>query len=113
MGLCRALVYVGAAAAVVGDVSGRHRCSPRWRCSHSSPASTYAAWQERLDRAAQPLAARVAARRRCCWRWPALASGRIAAIGHLPRARRRHRLCALPAGEAPDGGRGAARGRRC
>jgi 4-hydroxybenzoate polyprenyltransferase len=49
MGLCRALVYVGAGAAAVGDISRTSLLSALALLAFVAGV-TYAAWQERLDR---------------------------------------------------------------
>ena len=109
MGLCRAFVYFGAAAAVAGGVHGRS-CSRVLRSPPTWPGSP----TRRVRRAS--IASAISGRW-CCWRAPMLARAARACAGrsgdrHLSRADRLDRLCGLPAGEAPDARRGAARGRR-
>ena len=71
MGLCRALVYVGAAVAAVGGVIASLLLAALALLAFVAGIS-YAAWQERLDRPEPAVAARVCWRRRCCLTVPAL-----------------------------------------
>ena len=109
MGLCRAFVYFGAAAAVAGQVSWP--VAARGPCAHRLCGRAHlcgAAGKPRPRR--QSLAAGAVGRPDGAGAARA-ARGRVGAR-HLPRVDRLERLCGVSAGETPDAGRGAACGRR-